>query len=639
MSYMDLPRITLLGRFFTDPSTVDNDPAHYDPDCTRPAPWQMPAGQHRFYFENVTVQAGIDPGGNLVTDGDPLIGATVGHDHTFGPARMVDLDVYQQGISGIWGMNLLIPVSPTVTLAGPVDTTFLNSYRFTRVLPTRGWANWDEYGASSFGGDSYACGVFQTVVRIPAASWPTASGSALADALRRASIADANGNIMLSFRMVLDGYQNVPSDSQFSTGRIVANIGPVSSAGEPLASLASRWMANRPLLQNTPQGRAAKQTSPWYWPDLYAAPFYFARRSAASQSIVIDLANALATQVPGGSPVELGNLTVEYASGSNQALATFQANDDLYNTLGGIVELSVTPAQWAARRTPVRIVTDAVDLGGPALWTESSPLTIVADQRSVRLTSDAGSPGLTATCNVWVGQWGEPYAPPDLQVEVVSVINGIQGATVPWSAGYKGNTPQAEGALTATISQPDAYGKAVVALTAVRDPGFRTSLLDGQLYFVVVYAGPALPDLTQAPAPQESQISCVVWSSYQANENPAWSDIVPLMAPYVRLFPYMTGLIDLSDAHSFQIFGTNPPWQPPGGPPQFVPPTPYQLPNGNSIARGAIPFYMTRPFTDPRAMPLTRDLSPNKLNTVLYFLYNLQQQIPPALPSPGGPRS
>ena len=145
----------------------------------------------------------------------------------------------------------------------------------------------------------------------------------------------------------------------------------------------------------------------------------------------------------------------------------------------------------------------------------------------------------------------------------------------------------------------------------------------------MVYVGATPPNLKKAPAQQESQISCVVWSRYNVNPKPEWQQVAAILEPYVKLFPYMTSLIDLSDPHAFQIFGTNPPWQPPPpSPPQFVPPTPYTLPNGEQIARGAIPFYMTRPLSDPRYMPISRDLSPNKQLTVLYFLYNLQQQIP-----------
>ncbi len=635
MSYLDLPRITLLGRFFTDPSTVDNDPAHYEVDCERRSPWQMPNGQHKFYFTNVTVQAAIDSDGNLIAGGDPLIGATVDHDMKYGPARIVDLDVYQQGVPGLWGLNIRIHLNDTIVPTGDVDTPFLNSLRFTRVLPTRGWNSWDEYGASSFGGDAYACGVYQSVIRIPQASWPAASGSGLLDALRKASILDPAGNIMLSLRMVLDGYQNVETDTTYKTGRMLATIGPVLSAAEPLRALRNRWLQNRPLLQNTPEGKARKVTSPWYYPDFYAAPFQFAERPNGSKVVVVDLANALATQTPAGSPVDLGNLTVQFDRYPDPPLGTFQVNDDLYGTLGGIMEMSVTEDQWNERHSPVRIVTDADDLGGPALWNESSPLTLVADLRSLTMTSEPHSPDSVAECRVWVGMFGEPYNASDLHVSVVPVINGVQGATVPWVAGYKGDTPQAEGALQASITKPDANGWATVTLKAVKDPGYRTPYLDGQLYFIVVYTGAKPPDLQKAPAPQESQISCVVWSSYKVNTAPEWPEVAAILEPYVKLFPYMTGLIDMSDPHTFQIFGTNPPWQPPApSPPQFVPPTPFTFPDGKKMARGAIPFYMTRPVTDPRYMPISRDLSPNKKLTVLYLLYNLQQQIPVIPPKP-----
>ena len=55
MSYLDWPRIHL-GGFFTDPSTVNNDPDHYKADNTRPSPWQDPKGLHRFKFVDVKVQ-------------------------------------------------------------------------------------------------------------------------------------------------------------------------------------------------------------------------------------------------------------------------------------------------------------------------------------------------------------------------------------------------------------------------------------------------------------------------------------------------------------------------------------------------------------------------------------------------------
>lgn len=75
----------------------------------------------------------------------------------------------------------------------------------------------------------------------------------------------------------------------------------------------------------------------------------------------------------------------------------------------------------------------------------------------------------------------------------------------------------------------------------------------------------------------------------------------------------------------------NHPWKTPGGP-LYHPDTPYELPDGSMLAAGAIPYFMSRPTTDARFMPVTRDLSPNKITTVLYFCYNLIQKA-----KPGGP--
>jgi hypothetical protein len=273
------------------------------------------------------------------------------------------------------------------------------------------------------------------------------------------------------------------------------------------------------------------------------------------------------------------------------------------------------------------------DIGGPTLWSENpSGVYFVADQRVLRMTSEPGSAQRTASTRVYATKFGAPLSNYQLGVEVVSVVNGINGATVPWSAGYKGNTPQAQGALTATVTPTDSNGWATVNYTVERDPGFRTTQLDGQLYFVVAYdpaAGPP-PDLTKVGPNQEQFISVVAWSSYTVNENPEWTEIQNMMIPYVKLYPAMTTQIDLSDFHAFQIFSTNPPWQ-------FTYKVPaYQLPNGKTIATGAIGFYMTRDIDDPRLMPIPRDLSPNKLLTVLYFVYNvIQQTVQPPAHTPG----
>ena len=138
MSYFDLPRIHFSGTFFTDPSTVNNDSNHYRTDVTRPSPWQAPMGQHRFQLK---------PGSTRVTSilsqnaaaADPLIGAELTSTDAPSPAKIVDLDVCQQAIPTIYGLNLALSFGGAV-LKGSLKSPELNGCYFTRVQPTRGWA-------------------------------------------------------------------------------------------------------------------------------------------------------------------------------------------------------------------------------------------------------------------------------------------------------------------------------------------------------------------------------------------------------------------------------------------------------------------------------------------------------------------
>ena len=179
-----------------------------------------------------------------------------------------------------------------------------------------------------------------------------------------------------------------------------------------------------------------------------------------------------------------------------------------------------------------------------------------------------------------------------------------------------GNTPQGEGALSASILPSDSHGFAELTLTVEKDPGQRTEELDGQLYFVVVYdPDQTHPDWSVVPPEQDHMVSCLVWSQYGVNENPEWTVIQNMMAPYMKLFPSMKDMLDLTDLHSFSIFSLNPPWEPV-----------YKVNEAGplGITAGAIPYLMSRDFDDPRFMPLTRDLSPSKILTIMHFIKNLQ---------------
>ena len=62
---------------------------------------------------------------------------------------------------------------------------------------------------------------------------------------------------------------------------------------------------------------------------------------------------------------------------------------------------------------------------------------------------------------------------------------------------------------------------------------------------------------------------------------------------------------------------------------------PYVLPDGRKIAARAIPYLMTRGFNDPRFMPVTRDLSPDKVLHILTYIADIQAGVQPTPPPPG----
>jgi hypothetical protein len=596
MCHLDVPRLHFSGRFFTDPSTVNNDPTHYDPANTRPSPWQEPRGRHWFRLVDCFVRSARDALG-VTPASDPVIGAPLESTDTPSPAKIVDLDVYVQGVPTIFGLELRLPLPDGKAIVGTVERPTLNDVWFNAVLPTRGWN--ESYGAGTYGGDGNAAGAFQTIVRCPVEQWPESIGSDLLDQLRRRAVV-RDGHVLLSLKFVLDGYDNVPRHPDCRYGRIVGSLGP-ARPGEAVGVPGPRWL--RP--------RSMPEDAPWYVPSFGGAPF---KLDHERRALVVDLANSLCRQSAGGDPVDLGRLeAVVRADGQTHVLGALDYSAFAYDNNAQVAELSLTDeqVQLLANR-PLVLVMSRDDLGPREILSEApNGLAFGVEERVHRLP---GTPGTSAKTRVHVTQWGHPPpAPPTLGVLVESVHGNTPGATVPPS--NPGDTPQADGALEATVGPVDAQGFAEIALTVVKDPGSRTPELDGQAYFVVVYdtAEPP-PDPKAGPPAQARMLSCLVWSDYRACTDPTWEEVRAIMAPYMKLYPYMHEAMDLTHQPTFDLFTKNPPWS-----------VGYGVPEKDGFGAGAIPFYMTRDFDDPRYMPVTRDLSPAKAETVLNYMRNLQK--------------
>jgi hypothetical protein len=621
MSYLDTPRIHIAGRFFTDPSTMNNDPAHYDPDCTKPSPWQEPKGNHYFRLVDCTVRSALNAAGQPAND-DPIIGVNFQSVDTFpdskfpnkSPAKIVDLDVYQQGVSTIYGLRLQLINDALSFFYGTMDPARLNGVWFTAVLPTRGWDQ--DYGWSSYGGDANACGTFQSVIRVAEDKW-TKGKSPVVDQLYEACAQvtgqDGKKFRLISFKFILDGYDNVATHESFEHGRFTGAIGPYREHEPVSVPAGNRWL----------NARAMPSNPAWYVPAFYSASFIL---DQTRKRLVIDLGNSICRQTVGGPPVDLGTLSAVVLNADPLAaptvLGTVDYSQFAYENNAGLAEVPLTDAQLKlVKSAPLSLVTSRADIGAQLLFSEDpSGLAYAVDNRVLRMTSEPSSIWQEVSSQVYFTQWGVPAAGKQFQLLVQPVKGSSPNATVP--PNYPGDNFNADGALQSALGPSDEYGLATIRLKSVKDPGSRTSQLDGQLYFIYPCPDPGNP--SPSTYNQERLLSVLMFSSYPVNQTPTWEDVRTLMVPYAKLFPAMTQRIDLTDLHTFTIFADNPPWQ-------FV----YFTPAGYNvlgISQGAIPFYMSRDFDDPRLMPLTRDLSPNKVTTILYFCKILQSQLTP----PGG---
>ncbi|MES2649095.1 MAG: hypothetical protein V4717_19615 [Bacteroidota bacterium] len=625
MSYLDIPRIHFGGRFFSDPSTVNNDPTHYNPEVTNPSPWQTPNGQHRFEFYNCYVKSVMGSEGYI--ENDPIIGSPVtsvtsigtGVDKNpqvpavrsgKGPARIVDLDVYQQGVSTIYGLQITINAG-NQSITGIVDPPTLNNAWFNAVLPTRSWKDAD-YDQDSFGGDMNACGVFQSALRINVSDWPETASDVL-NKLRLKTLVK-NNQYLLSFKFTVDGFRNTPENADYLTGRVVGAIGPVF-ANEPLYNPGQRWLMPRTFTQQ----------DPWNSPSFNNCCF---KVDINRKVLVLDMANSICRQNAGGPPVDLGELraTVVTIEPVAVGLGLVDYSEFAYDNNAHITEIPLNEAQINVLEQGKLVLSmSRTDLGNQAVLTEAEDVDVdfAVEVRPIRMSGD---PGTTTTTTVYVSKKGVPLAFMQLAIYLESTHGGMGGVTA--GPSDKGNTPQAHGAIQASISESDAYGFATVSITVLKDPGQRTPELDGQLYFLIIY-DPKLPhpewkniwpDTTYFP-PQDKTISCLVFSQYAVNQNPGWELVQSMMAPYMKLYASMRYQLDLTDLHSFTLFSNNPPWSHGYNDPRIGP---------LGIVAGAIPYYMSFDFNDPRFMPITRDMSDAKILTVMYFVKKLQSQLPTA---------
>ena len=219
MSYLDPLRLHFAGTFQAAPSTVNNDPAHFDNDTFLPRyqqygagatdGWWNPRGNADFRLIGCRVTAAWSGGAPVA--GDPVLQCLIADSNTRVAAKLVDLDPEQQMVSEIWGLEVRIATA---------DGTTLLKARFEPAAFADIWARFAGGQPDSFFGAMY-----QSV--LVDLEWSDVSGSPFLTALKTAS---ASGRLSIKFNV--DGYDDTFGSPTFTQGRVAGTIGP-AGAGEP----------------------------------------------------------------------------------------------------------------------------------------------------------------------------------------------------------------------------------------------------------------------------------------------------------------------------------------------------------------------------------------------------------------------
>lgn len=593
MSYLGALRLHFAGTFQAAPSTVNNDPTHYNnatfqPEFrergtpTSPNGWWNPGGSADWTFVRCAVTSAWLDDGSAAASGDAVLGCQVADAGQGPPAKLVDLDSEQQLVSEIWGLQVRLVNAAGATLLGG---TF---------QPAAFMDIWDR--CPSARGDELAGATYQSV--LTGLQWGDLGGSPFLQQLQSAA---TDG--LLSIKFNVDAYDATFGSPTFTQGRIVGTIGPATAA-EPTSFVLGRQFMTTGLSSGN------------FFAPAGQVNFCVAVLDAARGKLYLDLGNALPVTSSGGPARNLGTLALscQPVPGSNGSLGATPGTVDLgsipaatyadpswYATTAGVVELppdrALTAAELAAiQQAPLDLwLVDGSGNEMPGISEPNKGVYVRADQFVYRL-----SPGEQAAVTLFATRFGQPYP----QARVIPVLDpsGLQGPTPPVA------TPSSAISVPSRLTT-DAQGKATLTISTSA-PGNPRSYIDGQVYGV----RPVLEETVATPGEQYPFnpwlfVSLLVWDELHPHNPPNWhDDLQPIFQQYRNLYPVMDQFLDLSDPASL--------WE----------------------HRAELQTVFGLPPTNPNAMPVTRDLSPAKRRAILAWLSApepvLGEPAPAAAPAP-----
>lgn len=607
MSYLNNVHMVFSGRFQSDVSTVNNDVTHFNNDTFEPRfqeygsgatnGWWNPCGSGAFRLIDCRVTQVGYANGTTTSDKnvDPVIGMLIGGSNEQTSAKMVDLDPQMQMVSEIWGLTMRLTDGKTPNFfEGQFLPAPFRDITFSRIENSSG-----DIGASA---------IYQSVLED--LSWVNTHSSPFLQELK--ALSDKVGK--LSVRMMVYGYNMTHTDPEFTLGHVSGVIGPALE-GEPDTFISGRRFAPAnsnltaqninffnaqvnaytPLATNV-ESNSDTQDNCQHEPE--PSPYY----------LNVDFSNALPLINSQGVLANLGQLQLvvlseefqEGTAGLSQQLFTAIGKPIDYlqpewlQQTGGIVSIPISARNIdTLNSAPLALVrlspTPAntapfIPQEGASSSLPDNTILIRETEGGILVRSDSVvhrlNPPIQSQTTFFASQYGIPVS---LELEIT-----LQGISQGTSGGPKApfiNHPASAIKFHQTLSIPES-GNAVFTFD-VTNPNNPRGYIDGQLFFLN-YLPVNYPDYEQY---QFDIIASLVFDEFPVPDSPTWADVKDFMTQYGNLYPVMSRmLVDLSDYESVIKF------------------------------RSLLELAFTLPQSNPNFMPVTRDLSEGKRQTIIKWL-------------------
>ncbi len=581
MSYLNNLRLVFAGDFQADVSTVNNDVRHFDNATFEERfqkfqegnvmnGWWNPIGSGAFRLINCRVTAVYYQDGTSSTE-DPIVGLFINGSNNRVGGKMVDLDPQWQQASELWGLTVRLSASgdnPTNLFNAAFEPAPFRDLWFSRQ--------------SGVGGDQAASALFQSV--LTDIDW----GDDLLNSRFLQELQGTTAEGLLSMRISTFSFNMRVDSDNFTLGKVVGAIGPYL-AGEPHSFIRGRRMYQTVNANLSPPSDR-----------LY---FFDCSVDETTSSVFADLSNTLPLDASGNLS-DMDNLQLAVLANENIQLSQQVTKGSDFTPLGGYIpyteanwlnktsgiwSVSLSPAELSlVNQQPLAIIKMSDDNTGTVNIRETLNGWLIRADKFVHRVE----PGETFKTTLFAACYGKPFANANVVFSLVPPLanqgGGPSGDPDPPTASIPDINVPAEAVSFQT--QPlitDGSGKVELTVSTSTPNNYRV-YLDGQVYLIQYQ----LEGQVEGQQQSWDYIVFLLHDEYQVPEQPTWIDhIQPILEQYNNLYPIMSKrLVDLSNYESVKE------------------------------NRNILELAFSLPISDPNYMPVTRDLSRPKQETLLKWL-------------------